>query len=183
VGRWRDAVLRHVQQHPLPADGSYDIDALADLSTWNPFAAYGTTLLAAAMTPESLLLLQLGDGDILTVTGEGVVDRPLPDDPRLAGNATTSLGARDAAGDFRSAAIPLTEAGPALVMLSTDGYGNSFEVDAGFRQVGSDLLAMIRAEGSEAVQANMEGWLESASARGSGDDVTLAILCRCGLER
>jgi Protein phosphatase 2C len=168
VRRWQGAVLADVGQRPLPEEFP------------GPLLAYGSTLLAAAATREALLLLQVGDGDVLLVAEDGTVSRPVPADPRLIANATTSLSAADAAADFRTARVPLTEAAPALVLMSSDGYANSFRDDAGFRQVGSDLLALIRAEGLAAVEANLEAWLQEASEQGSGDDVTLGLLYRDG---
>jgi hypothetical protein len=38
----------------------------------------------------------------------------------------------------------LVETPPALILLATDGYANSFPDEAGFLKVGSDLLGMIR---------------------------------------
>jgi hypothetical protein len=168
VRRWQAAVLADAGQRPLPEEFP---DSLL---------AYGSTLLVAAAVRESLLLLQVGDGDILVAAEDGRVSRPLPGDPRLIANATTSLCALDAAADFRTARLSLREASPALILVSTDGYANSFREDAGFRQVGSDLLALIRAEGLAAVEANLEAWLKEASEQGSGDDVTLGLLYRDG---
>ena len=55
-----------------------------------PELAYGATLLAAAATDRVLLYLQLGDGEILSVTAQGTTTRPLPPDDRLIANQTTS---------------------------------------------------------------------------------------------
>ncbi len=74
--------------------------------------------------------------------------------------------------------IPLREAAPALILVSTDGYANSFADAAGFLQVGSDLLNILRAQGLDEVTANLDGWLTEASEQGSGD-VTLGLLYRC----
>jgi hypothetical protein len=175
VQRWQEAVLRDVESRPLPERGAPG--GVVDLVASEPFPVYGTTLLAVAALPEVLLLLQIGDGDILTVTGDGAVARPLPADPRLAGNETTSLGSPDARGDFRVGVISLSDCAPELILVSTDGYANSFRDDGGFRQVGSDLLGLIRKEGLGAVEASLEGWLNEASQQGSGDDVTLGLLC------
>jgi serine/threonine protein phosphatase PrpC len=164
---WQNAVRQHLSLHPWaePPEGS-------------PFTAYGTTLLAAAVMPGQLLLLQIGDGDVLTVSEAGVVQRPLPRDGRLLANETTSLSSAEAANDFLVRVLDITYEVPALVMLSTDGYSNSFRDEEAFRQVGGDLLAMIRAEGLEAVAGSMAGWLREASEQGSGDDVTLGLMCR-----
>jgi len=44
--------------------------------------------------------------------------------------------------------------------------------------VGADLLEIVREEGLETVDGCLESWLHEASAFGSGDDVTLGLLCR-----
>ena len=67
---------------------------------------------------------------------------------------------------------------PALILVSTDGYANSFRNEAGFFKVGSDLLDMIREDGLDSISDNLETWLIEASQAGSGDDVTLGLICR-----
>jgi hypothetical protein len=145
--------------------------------------AYGTTLCLVALTARFALYLQVGDGDIVTVSGDGRVTRPLPPDTRLFAGETTSLCTEDAAASFRvgfHASVSPEESSdlPALVLVSTDGYANSFKDDAGFLQVGPDVLSLIRDEGLAAVEASLGGWLEEASRAGSGDDVTLGLIFR-----
>ncbi|HVG20881.1 MAG TPA: protein phosphatase 2C domain-containing protein, partial [Blastocatellia bacterium] len=80
--------------------------------------------------------------------------------------------------DFRFSFQTLVGPPPALILLSTDGYANSFVSEEAFLKVGKDLLEMARADGLEKVNANLEAWLSEASEGGSGDDVTLAVICR-----
>lgn len=145
-----------------------------------PALAYGTTLLLAGADDREVVVLQVGDGDILTVSAGGLVTRPLPPDPRAVGNATASLARPSAWRDARTRCLPADAEGPALVLAATDGYANSFEDDAGFLQVGSDLLAIIRANGLEEVNAQLEGWLGEVSELGSGDDVSVGMLVASG---
>ncbi len=144
-----------------------------------PQLAYGATLLAAAATGSSVLFLQLGDGDILTVSRDGKTSRPLPPDERLVGNQTTSLCQPEAWKDFRAAWISGSIHGstfPALVVLSTDGYVNSFRSDEDFLRIGRDYLEMIREQGLPALAEELPGILKDATEQGSGDDIALAIL-------
>jgi hypothetical protein len=68
---------------------------------------------------------------------------------------------------------------PAMILLSTDGYLNSFSSEAGFFQAGTDILQMLASEdGFDAVNDNLKGWLEEATQMGSGDDCTVAIIYR-----
>lgn len=171
VRHWTEAVNEHLKTDPLTEDES---------SRAESSVAYGATLLLAAVTERFVIYLQLGDGDILTVNDRGEVSRPMTKDERLFGNETTSLCASDAWRDFRVNFQPLRARGtspPALILLSTDGYPNSFRDEAGFFKVGSDLLQMINENGLARVEQDLEGWLSDSTHAGSGDDVTLGILC------
>jgi hypothetical protein len=144
----------------------------------NPLLAYGATSLTVAVEESFVLYLQLGDGEILNVSATGEVTRALPEDERLFANETTSLCTRDAEKNFRVRLQTLAGEPPALILLSTDGYVNSFSDSAGFLKVGSDLLEMLRADGFDPINASLKGWLEEATRSGSGDDCTLGLICR-----
>jgi hypothetical protein len=183
VRRWEEAVAEHVKQSPLTPDelgtleqqkGVVARQAVAD----NPSLAYGATVLAVLVAETFILYLQLGDGDILTVDKDGQVSRPLERDARLLANQTTSLCSTDAWRDVQVRFQALVDPPPVLILLATDGYANSFVNEAAFLQVGTDILEMIRADGLEAVRGSLETWLSEASQAGSGDDITLGILCR-----
>jgi serine/threonine protein phosphatase PrpC len=183
--RWKEAVEAHVESNPITAeeldalektDGITAREAIAN----KPIHAYGATILTVLVSESFILYLQLGDGDILLVSNRGDVERPLPKDERLFANETTSLSSESAWSDFRFGFQTLAGSPPALIMLSTDGYANSFVNEEAFTKVGTDLLEMIRADGLDTVDENLDGWLTEASASGSGDDITLAIICRTG---
>jgi len=183
VREWERQVDAHLRQQPFPCEELDGLEEKAGAAARqavqnNPRLAYGATLLAVLVTEAFVLYLQLGDGDILTVSETGAVTRPLPRDERLFANETTSLCTRNAWRDFRVAFRALAGSPPALILLATDGYANSFRDDAGFLQVGADLLEIIRSDGLETVQASLKRWLNQASRAGSGDDVTLGIVCR-----
>jgi len=166
VRRWVELVTENLTSDPL---GGAEVEPSV--------VAYGATLLVAAVTEHFALYLQLGDGEIITVSESGEVTRPLTKDDRLFGNETTSLCAPDAWHDFRVSFQPFGQTPPALILLSTDGYPNSFRHESGFFKVGSDILSMIREHGLDMVKDNLAGWLSDSTRAGSGDDVTLGILC------
>jgi hypothetical protein len=143
----------------------------------NNLLAYGTTILVVGVSRSFVLILQLGDGVILFVDPEGEPSEPLPADPRLFGDETTSLYLPNAENDFRTFCGPL-ENPPELILISTDGYPKSCLDIKGFKQVGTDLLDTIRMEGLEAVRTSLKSWLEEVTREGSGDDITLGVLCR-----
>ena len=184
VRAWLAAVSEHLKANPL---SEIELDALARGNNDSSQSlvekltiAYGATLLVAAVANTFVLYLQLGDGEILTVTDRGEVSTPLAKDDRLFANETTSLCAPDAWRDFRVGFQPITHAQPALILLATDGYPNSFRDESGFMKVGSDMLEIIQAEGLGKVSDSLEGWLTDSTNAGSGDDVTLGILCSVG---
>jgi hypothetical protein len=184
--RWQAATQAHYLAHPF---GPEEVQRLAleggaaaqESLAANPLLAYGATLSTVWLGQTFLLYFQLGDGEVLTVSPGGQVGRPLPGDARLFGGQTTSLCAPGAWRDFRIA-FQTVSAGtsPAVVLLSTDGYPNAFREDAGFLQVGADLLDLIRQERLDPVAAGLESWLAEATEQGSGDDVTLGLLCHVG---
>lgn len=181
VGRWVELAREHLAAHPITSDewarlGASEGDESVALVRADPLLAYGATLLAALALPGSLVLCQLGDGDVLLVAADGATTRPVPRDERLAGNFTTSLCRAGAEGDFRCVALDGAAARPALVLLSTDGYANSFRTDADYLKVGSDFLALLRNHGTASVSKQLPGILEHASKHGSGDDITLALM-------
>ncbi len=181
VRRWRAAVARHLADHPITEAELETLEQRRDpKARWaiekDPHIAYGATLLSVLITAGFILYLQLGDGDILTVADNGEVTRPMTRDPRLIANETTSLCMDEAWREVQIKFQALYGPHQALILLSTDGYANSFVNDAAFLKVGSDILDILRTDGLEVVEQNLSGWLEDASAAGSGDDITMGIV-------
>jgi serine/threonine protein phosphatase PrpC len=177
VRKWVEVVSEHLNAEPLSDAELRSLGFDGVLDTEHAVVAYGATLLVTAITDSFIIYLQLGDGEILTVSESGEVTRPLKKDDRLLGNQTTSLCMPDAWQDFRISFQPLTRSHPALILLTTDGYPNSFLHESGFFKVGSDLLNIIRGDGLATVNDNLARWLTDSSQAGSGDDITLGVLC------
>jgi hypothetical protein len=181
--RWREAASEHRRRSPF---SQHELEIVSQRAGRAARAAveadgaiaYGATLLATLVADDFIVYLQLGDGDVLAVSGDGATVRPLPKDERLFGNQTTSLCSPEAWREARVRVDSLCEATPSLILLSTDGYANSFREEKGFLEVGADLLAMIRLNGLPSVEHGLEGWLQEASMLGSGDDITVGLLCR-----
>ncbi len=180
VDSWMVSIASDLENHPLSGEELDNLETIegpesrAAVGTL-PQLAYGATLLIAAATDSLVLYLQLGDGEILSVSANGETVRPLPSDERLIGNQTTSLCQPEAWNDFRAAWV--TEpALPAVVLLSTDGYANSFRSDEDFLKIGQDYLSILREQGITLLAEELPEILSEATQQGSGDDITLAIL-------
>lgn len=135
--------------------------------------AYGTTLLSVLQVDQHLGIAQLGDGDIILVNPNGSVSTPWPLG-QAGSRYTESLADECAEEKMRTLCMPSAEV--QLVLASTDGWRNSFPNDEAFLQVGPDVLGMLVDHGTEAVYSQLRGWLQEASAGGSGDDITLCLL-------
>jgi len=81
--RWREAVRADagMREAAQAAGGAVPDEAVR----------YGSTLLAALIVPDTLLIGQIGDGDIVFVRPDGSVEFPIPADTRLVGAETRSL--------------------------------------------------------------------------------------------
>lgn len=172
TGRWRDAVRDDVTADPFTAHEEAargrDDDALI---------AYGSTLLLAIAGRRWLVLVQIGDGDIMGIQPDGRPLLPVPRDPSLDGHQTTSLCGLRAEDDFRAAVVD-TSTTPLLgVMLATDGYGNAQVADPWPDAVSVDLAELISDHPPEWLAGQLPLWASRcASADGSADDTTIALL-------
>ena len=140
--------------------------------------AYGATLLVAVVGGHGVAVAQVGDGDAL-VRSHGFATRPVPGDDRLVASETTSLCLDSAVDDFRFAVVP-DSAEPDLVLLTTDGYGNSFAQADWWHGLVDDLATFVVRSGFDRVADELPGWLEE-SARVGGDDVSAVLLVRDSL--
>lgn len=178
---WQERVLADLERDPV-SEAEWEaltekigVDKVLSVHQ-NPLLIYGATLLGVVITADFILYLQLGDGEIVLVESDGQSHSALPQDERLIANETTSLCQLDAWKEFRFRFQVHPEQPPCMLLLSTDGYVNSFRDQAGFLQVGADMLELLKSEGPEYINAQLPQWLSEASEAGSGDDSTVAIL-------
>ena len=171
TGEWREAVREDVAADPFTSgeDASRGGD--------DPLIAYGSTLLLAIAGRRWLLLVQIGDGDIMGIQPDGRPLLPVPRDPSLDGQLTTSLCGPGAEDEFRAAVVD-TSTTPLLgVMLATDGYGNAQLADPWTDAVSADLAELINDRPPEWLAGQLPLWASRcASADGSADDTTIALL-------
>lgn len=179
--QWAEQVRAHLASQPFTEAELKGVEvhgggrALSRLSE-NPLLAYGSTALVAGVMDSCIVLLQLGDGDLLMVSSKGETMRPLPPDERVFADETPSMCLPDAWRDFRCGFHLISEEPPALITLSTDGYSNCYASEADFLKTGPDFLQMIRTRGVEQVEQDLHHLLAEATRKYSGDDITLGIL-------
>jgi serine/threonine protein phosphatase PrpC len=150
-----------------------------DLNNEHKYRYFGTTLLIALILPRCIVYWQLGDGDIVNVWDDSRVTRPMLADSRLLGNETTSLCGKKPWLDFRTFFQPITDTpAPRFILLSSDGYSNSYPSNLDFEQTVLDIADFMKTEGQTWVREQLPDWLEEASKDGSGDDISVGILFR-----
>lgn len=153
---------------PLAPDGEPDTAALNRL--------YGTTLLGLLVTDTFTFALQVGDGDICFADGNGVSYVVEPE--KLLGVETYSLS-RDNAWEKAVTSVRRTDGGalkpPAMFMLTTDGFANSYGTDDAFKDAVADYLDILVSHGPKAVDEHLTEWLCETSEMGSGDDIAMLI--------
>lgn len=177
----RSASIGEVQQfasHPLRVQIVREWTERVRSSAGAPDAAlidYGSTLLFAVSTRDFLLVGQLGDGDVLLVGPDRQVSVVIPPDPRAFADETPSLCLPEAWHSLRVRVLPAPQQ-ESLLLLSTDGYSNSYPTDEVFRQIGPDYLDLVREEGIHGLAPHLQGFLEQVTSQGSGDDIAVGLL-------
>lgn len=165
---WKRRILRlHTKckrEMPLNADGEKDREAV--------YRLYGSTLLGLVLTEEFLFAFQLGDGDIVKVSGSGVYSVIEAD--KILGTETHSLSR---AKSWEKAVTLMrkreeNEKEPVMYMLSSDGLSNSYKNEKEFQKTCADYYALLKEHGVKAVADQLKTWLQETSEMGCGDDIT-----------
>ena len=114
---------------------------------------------------------------MLAVRPDGSSFAPVAGDDRLDGRRTTSLCQPDALASFRTGAHDLRQVPLAALLLATDGYGNAQADEPWQPSVGRDLAELAACHDRHWFGQEVPGWAQRcASAEGSGDDATIALL-------
>lgn len=172
---WKRRVLAaHTKQKrdiPVTEDGDKDKAKI--------FKQYGSTLVGLMITPIFVFAFQLGDGDITYIDNEGVEQVLVTE--KILGTETHSLSKIESWKKAISAVRrkDVAEQLPAMFMLSTDGFSNSYKNEAEFKKTCEDYFAMVKQHGTKAVDDNLKVWLTETSEQGCGDDITVLMAYFC----
>jgi len=183
VKRWRDLVADDLTAWPfttaeLASLTTSEADsARARSLALHPIRAYGATLVSVTVTADCIVYCQIGDGDIVTVSSEGLVTQPLEDESHPFSNMTSSLCDTD---PLRSRRASVQEQGrhhTEFVLLASDGYSGAFEDKASFLSTVQALAEVFRSGGTAKLRATLDQSVAKARTF-SGDDTTVAVLYR-----
>ena len=135
--------------------------------------AYGCTLIAFVCTDEYSFGLQIGDGKCVMVDKEGNFSEPIPWDENCQMNVTTSICDGDARDEFR---YFITNRMPASVFCGSDGIDDSYASTEELYALYRSMLKIFIEHGSEVGMSEIKDYLPNLSKRGSGDDVSVALI-------
>lgn len=168
---WQEKIIRiHTskkREFPIDTTNKMDEKAL--------FKLYGSTLLGLMIAPSFLFAIQIGDGDIAFVDGNGF--SKVVEGEKLLGVSTYSLSDPNA---WKRAVTVVrnwdvnTEK-PSAFFLTTDGFANSFKTDEAYEKTLVEYFSVLNEYGPEAVNNALKKWLEETSREGCGDDITMLI--------
>lgn len=135
--------------------------------------AYGATLIAALELEGKVLAIRCGDGECITIDGQGRFATPIPWNEKCDVNVTTSLCDRDAIDEFRWVWL---EEYPAAIWMGTDGVDNSYSVPEDLEEFYANLSVTAMDGGADRVREKLEQFLPMLTQRCSQDDLSVAGL-------
>jgi len=181
VFEWYNLVKKDFESEPFSPKETKNLSKKEEAKANKSFiTAYGATLLCTIITDNFIYFIQLGDGDVTVIEKSGKSYSLFPKDKYHFANETSSLCTPKSFTEFKFDCLDIRndssfKNSPALIMLSTDGYSNSFSENDGILKAGMDILKAAFNHGPSLVEEKIENWLSITSKNGSGDDISAAI--------
>ena len=143
--------------------------------------AYGTTLIACAVTSKYWFGLHIGDGRLTALYADGSFDQPVPWDEKCFLNQTTSICDDDAAERARVyVSLHADNAPPPVaVFLCSDGVDDNYPVDGNEKHLFKlyrTIALTFAEEGFDSTCAQLRELAKSFATKGKGDDTSIAGL-------
>jgi serine/threonine protein phosphatase PrpC len=181
IARWYDGIERHIQAEPFTVA---EIEKAGEKyrkkyeAGKDYYKAYGTTLIAAAVTARYWFGIHIGDGRFTVLYRDGIFDQPVPWDPKCFLNQTTSICDDDAAERARFYCSFNNEKAPlAAVFLCSDGVDDNYPVEKNeehlFKLYRTIALTFAE-EGFIPTVKQIKDLANSFAAKGKGDDTSIA---------
>ena len=200
IHSWNEQIYGHLKDNPFTEEELAFVSEEAKRKYTQegaPEEAYGTTLIAAAVTDSFWFGLHIGDGKFVTVNSDNaysendgtaevreerdgvhgedgcVYSCPVPWDDECFANVTTSMCDSNAIGKFREyCSFDM----PKAVFVCTDGVDDCFgSMEQLYSFYGSVLFSFGNKKKSLAEEELLD-FLPRLSAKGSGDDISIASI-------
>jgi serine/threonine protein phosphatase PrpC len=183
VAQWHEEVDRHVEAEPFTAGELAEAGEKyhARYEAGEQYAkAYGTTLIACAVTKQYWFGLHIGDGRLTALYRDGAFDQPVPWDEKCFLNQTTSMCDDDAAQRARVYySFHNEKAPPAAVFLCSDGVDDNYPVEENEQHLFKlyrTIALTFAEEGFTSTVTQIKDLAASFATKGKGDDTSIAGL-------
>ena len=176
ISDWNEAVNAHYAENPFT---EAELSVLSEkakrkyLNKERIESAYGTTVIAVVVTPDFWFGIHIGDGKCVAVSPEGRFVQPIPWDDKCFLNATTSICDSEALNNFRHF---YSEKLPVAVFVGSDGIDDCFNNSQQLNNLYKTILYSFATNEFESAVSELHDYLPRLSAKGSGDDVSIAAV-------
>ena len=176
ISHWNESVSDYHSKHPFDEAELIVVSEKAKkryLEDGKIWSAYGTTLIAVAMNEDYWFAIHIGDGKCVAINHAGEFKQPIPWDPKCFLNATTSICDSDAIDNFRHF---YSDKLPAAVFVGSDGIDDCFNNNEQLYNLYKTILYSFATTDFKEACEGLADYLPRLSAKGSGDDVSIAAL-------
>jgi hypothetical protein len=176
ISHWNESVSDYHSKHPFDEAELIVVSEKAKkryLEDGKVWSAYGTTLIAVAMNEDYWFAIHIGDGKCVAINHAGEFKQPIPWDPKCFLNATTSICDSDAIDNFRHF---YSDKLPAAVFVGSDGIDDCFNNNEQLYNLYKTVLYSFATTDFKEACEGLADYLPRLSAKGSGDDVSIAAL-------
>jgi hypothetical protein len=125
------------------------------------------------VTPSYWFGIHIGDGKCVAVNPDGRFLQPIPWDEKCFLNATTSICDSRALENFRHF---YSEKLPVAVFVGSDGIDDCFKNDQQLNNLYKTILYAFTTNEFDSALSDLRDYLPRLSAKGSGDDVSVAAV-------
>jgi serine/threonine protein phosphatase PrpC len=182
VALWQEKVKQHYTDLPFtPKElARCNEKGRQRFSEGEQHKAYGTTLIAAAITPEYWFGFHIGDGRFSVLREDGhsgwEFAQPVPWDERCFLSVTTSIC------DMSAQDRPRVYCGvspPVAIFLCTDGIDDNYPVEENAQHLYglyAQMALTLAEDGFDSAKEQIEQLCERFAKEGKGDDTSMAVM-------
>jgi serine/threonine protein phosphatase PrpC len=185
VASWNSVVMDHYQKNPFKEQ---EMEKVSEKyrkryeEGENISKAYGTSLIAAAITPWYWFGFHIGDGRFSVLYKDSEGDQPVPWDPKCYLNVTTSICDDDILdrgeeGVRAFLSLHSDKAPPVALFLCSDGVDDNYPVEGNeehLYRLYRNITVTFADDGYESTCDQIKELATGYATKGKGDDTSLA---------
>lgn len=180
IQHWNYEVEKDYLKFPLDKDERWLTLCEKDKQSLSnkPTKAYGTTFIAAILSKDFYFILKLGDGNLCLFREDNSLEIPKElTDEQLQFNMTTSMCSYSADQDFLHCfSENHLESSIKGLIATTDGVINCYNSESAYLSFIKNIFDAYAEDEKRTAHEELEKVLNVMSEKGSGDDLTVAII-------